>query len=157
MEQKENRVVLRGTAAGEATLSHQVHGLDFYRFPLSVPRLSGREDRLNILLPAPPEGKALPQPGDYLEVTGEVRSFNNRSGVGSRLVITVLARSVLPGVGEPCNQVWLRGTLCKPRSYGVPRWDGTSATCCWRSTAGTVGRITYPASPGGGWHRNVAK
>ena len=43
MEQKENRVVLRGTAAGEATLSHQVHGLDFYRFPLSVPRLSGRE------------------------------------------------------------------------------------------------------------------
>ena len=114
MEQKENRVVLRGTAAGEATLSHQVHGLDFYRFPLSVPRLSGREDRLNILLPAPPEGKALPQPGDYLEVTGEVRSFNNRSGVGSRLVITVLARSVLPGVGEPCNQVWLRGTLCKP-------------------------------------------
>ena len=113
MEQKENRVVLRGTAAGEATLSHQVHGLDFYRFPLSVPRLSGREDRLNILLPAPPEGKALPQPGDYLEVTGEVRSFNNRSGVGSRLVITVLARSVLPGVGEPCNQVWLRGTLCK--------------------------------------------
>lgn len=114
MEQKENRVVLRGTAAGEATLSHQVHGLDFYRFPLSVPRLSGREDRLNILLPAPPEGKALPQAGDYLEVTGEVRSFNNRSGVGSRLVITVLARSVLPGVGEPCNQVWLRGTLCKP-------------------------------------------
>ena len=114
MEQKENRVVLRGTAAGEATLSHQVHGLDFYRFPLSVPRLSGREDRLNILLPAPPEGKALPQPGDYLEVTGEVRSFTNRSGVGSRLVITVLARSVLPGVGEPCNQVWLRGTLCKP-------------------------------------------
>lgn len=114
MEQKENRVVLRGTAAGEATLSHQVHGLDFYRFPLSVPRLSGREDRLNILLPAPPEGKTLPQPGDYLEVTGEVRSFNNRSGVGSRLVITVLARSVLPGVGEPCNQVWLRGTLCKP-------------------------------------------
>lgn len=114
MEQKENRVVLRGTAAGEATLSHQVHGLDFYRFPLSVPRLSGREDRLNILLPAPPEGKTLPQAGDYLEVTGEVRSFNNRSGVGSRLVITVLARSVLPGVGEPCNQVWLRGTLCKP-------------------------------------------
>lgn len=114
MEQKENRVVLRGTAAGEAILSHQVHGLDFYRFPLSVPRLSGREDQLNILLPAPPEGEALPQPGDYLEVTGEVRSFNNRSGVGSRLVITVLARSVLPGVGEPCNQVWLRGTLCKP-------------------------------------------
>ena len=42
MEQKENRVVLRGTVAGEAVLSHQVHGIDFYRFPLAVPRLSGR-------------------------------------------------------------------------------------------------------------------
>ena len=51
MEQKENRVVLRGTVAGEAVLSHQVHGIDFYRFPLAVPRLSGREDLLNILFP----------------------------------------------------------------------------------------------------------
>ena len=49
MEQKENRGVLRGTVAGEAVLSHQVHGIDFYRFPLAVPRLSGREDLLNIL------------------------------------------------------------------------------------------------------------
>ena len=36
MEQKENRVVLRGTVAGEAVLSHQVHGIDFYRFPLAA-------------------------------------------------------------------------------------------------------------------------
>ena len=114
MEQKENRVVLRGTAAGEATLSHQVHGLDFYRFPLSVPRLSGREDRLNILLPAPPEGEALPQAGDYLEVTGEVRSFNNKSGKGSRLVITLYAKELRPAAGEHENQLLLAGVLCKP-------------------------------------------
>ena len=57
MEQKENRVVLRGTVAGEAVLSHQVHGIDFYRFPLAVPRLSGREDLLNILFP-----RRLPSP-----------------------------------------------------------------------------------------------
>ena len=109
-----NAAELEGRVLAAPVFSHENHQTRFYRFFLSVPRLSGREDRLNILLPAPPEGKALPQPGDYLEVTGEVRSFNNRSGVGSRLVITVLARSVLPGVGEPCNQVWLRGTLCKP-------------------------------------------
>ena len=119
MEQKENRVVLRGTAAGEATLSHQVHGLDFYRFPLSVPRLSGREDRLNILLPAPPEGKTLPQPGDYLEVAGEVRSFNNRSGVGSRLVLTVFVRALYAAEeDEPdCNRLTLQGTLCRVPVY----------------------------------------
>lgn len=111
MEQKENRVVLRGTVADAAEFSHRVHGIEFYRFPLSVPRLSGREDLVNILLS--PGESPLPQPGDYLEVTGQVRSFNNRSGVGNRLIITVLARSVVPGQGDPCNQVFLTGTLCK--------------------------------------------
>ena len=114
MEQKENRVVLRGTVAGEAVLSHQVHGIDFYRFPLAVPRLSGREDLLNILFPLSSPETALPQAGAFVEVTGEIRSFNNRSGVGNRLVITVLARSVVPGEGDPCNQVFLHGVLCKP-------------------------------------------
>ena len=114
MEQKENRVVLRGTVAGEAVLSHQVHGIDFYRFHLAVPRLSGREDLLNILFPLSSPETALPQAGAFVEVTGEIRSFNNRSGVGNRLVITVLARSVVPGEGDPCNQVFLHGVLCKP-------------------------------------------
>ena len=64
MEQQENRVVLRGTVAGEATLSHQVHGIAFYRFPLAVPRLSGREDRLNILCPPHrPRGSPAPSRG----------------------------------------------------------------------------------------------
>ena len=111
MERKENLVILRGTAAEAPALSHRSRGLDFYRFPLSVPRLSGKEDRLNILVPA---GLILPKVGDYVEITGEVRSFNNRSGQGNRLVITVLARTVSPGFGGPCNTVRLRGRLCRP-------------------------------------------
>ena len=111
MERKENSVLLRGTAAEAPVLSHRSRGLDFYRFPLEVPRLSGQVDRLNILVPS---GIFLPKEGDYVEVAGEIRSFNNRSGVGSRLVITVLARTVSPGFGEPCNLVRLRGRLCRP-------------------------------------------
>ena len=114
MEQQENRVVLRGTVAEEATLSPQVHGIAFSRFPLAVPRLSGREDRLNILCPHTAPEDPLPQAGAFVEVRGEVRSFNNRSGVGNRLVITVLARELLPSAEEPCNQVVLGGVLCKP-------------------------------------------
>lgn len=113
MEQKENRVVLRGTVNGSPEFSHRVHGIDFYRFPLAVPRLSGREDLVNILLPHTSQ-EDLPQAGAYVEVTGQIRSFNNRTGIGNRLVITVLARSVLPTLDEPCNRVLLSGTLCKP-------------------------------------------
>ena len=151
MEQKENRVVLRGTVAGEAVLSHQVHGIDFYRFPLAVPRLSGREDLLNILFPLSSPETALPQAGAFVEVTGEIRSFNNRSGVGNRLVITVLARSVVPGEGDPCNQVFLHGVLCKPPVLRRTPWVGISAPCSWRSTAVTAGPTISPASPGAAW------
>lgn len=156
MEQQENRVVLRGTVAEEATLSHQVHGIAFYRFPLAVPRLSGREDRLNILCPHTAPEDPLPQAGAFVEVRGEVRSFNNRSGVGNRLVITVLARELLPSAEEPCNQVVLGGVLCKPPVLRRTPWGGISVTCSWRSTAATAGRTISPASPGAGWPCSAA-
>ena len=46
MDNNFNRVRLCGRAAGEPELSHINHGESFYRFPLSVERLSGQEDRL---------------------------------------------------------------------------------------------------------------
>ena len=98
MERKENSILLRGTAAEAPVLSHRSRGLDFYRFPLEVPRLSGQEDRLNVLVPS---GIMLPKEGDYVEVAGEVRSFNNRSGVGSRLVISVFAKELIAEMTMP--------------------------------------------------------
>ena len=49
-----------------------------------------------------------------LRVRGHLRSFNNRSGVGNRLVLTIYAQEITPGLGEPCNQITLSGALCKP-------------------------------------------
>ncbi len=107
-----NEVLLEGVALETPSLSHENHSTRFYRFPLQVPRLSGQVDTLPILLPE----SMLPQvtEGGNLRVQGQLRSFNNRSGVGSRLVLTVYARSISPGLDEPCNQITLSGTLCKP-------------------------------------------
>ena len=55
--------------------------------------------------------------GVPLRVEGQLRSFNNRSGPGRRLVLTVYARSLQPGLGEPVNRILLAGTLCKPPIY----------------------------------------
>ncbi len=110
----ENHAVLRGTAAAEPVFSHTNHGVDFFLFPLTVPRLSGAEDRINVVAPAPLlEGSPL-SPGGWVEVTGEVRTFNNRTGPGSRLVITLLARTLAETEEPPCNQLTLTGVLCKP-------------------------------------------
>lgn len=109
----ENRAVLRGSAVSAPVFSHENHGVAYEVFPLSVPRLSGAEDILNIVAPRPLLEGCPVSPGRGLEVTGEVRSFNNRSGPGSRLVITLFARTLLPSSGEPLNQLELAGVLCK--------------------------------------------
>ena len=109
----ENRIFLRGTAAAPPVFSHRNHGVDYYAVPLQVPRLSGAQDVLNLITARP--DPAVWRPGEWVEAEGEVRSYNNRTGVGSRLVITVLvraARRVEPGEGE--NRLTLSGALCKP-------------------------------------------
>ena len=110
--QTRNEVLLEGTALEAPVLSHENHGTRFYRFPLQVPRLSGTPDTLPVLLPEPLLDTV--QTEAPLRVQGQLRSFNNRSGVGNRLVLTVYAQAIQPGTGEPCNRILLSGALCKP-------------------------------------------
>ncbi|MFB0920809.1 MAG: single-stranded DNA-binding protein, partial [Oscillospiraceae bacterium] len=51
-----------------------------------------------------------------LRVTGELRSYNNKSGVGNRLLIFVYANELEFCDGEPENLISLRGTVCKQPS-----------------------------------------
>ena len=113
MDNNFNRVRLCGRAAGEPELSHINHGESFYRFPLSVERLSGQEDRLPVILPRPLLEAHPVHTGDVLTLTGQLRSFNNRSGQGPRLVISVFVRELIPGGAAPFNQIQLSGILCK--------------------------------------------
>ena len=110
--QTRNEVLLEGTALEAPVLSHENHGTRFYRFPLEVPRLSSTPDTLPVLLPEPLLDTV--QTEAPLRVQGQLRSFNNRSGVGNRLVLTVYAQAIQPGTGEPCNRILLSGALCKP-------------------------------------------
>ena len=48
-----------------------------------------------------------------MTVIGQLRSFNNKSGQGSRLVISVFAHQLTPGGESPFNQIQLSGVLCK--------------------------------------------
>ena len=110
----ENRALLRGTAAAEPVVSHESHGVVYETFPLTVLRLSGSEDRINVLAPRPLLAEQPVTAGMALEVEGEVRSFNNKSGKGSLLVITLYAKALRPWEGEDENQLLLAGVLCKP-------------------------------------------
>ena len=82
--------------------------------PLAACRLSGVEDTVNVVLSETMLHQRPLKEGDEVSVWGEVRSFNNRSGVGSRLVITVFARDIRPEQAEDENNLSLAGSLCKP-------------------------------------------
>ena len=112
MTHSQNDVLLEGYPASSPEWSHENHGTQFYRFLLEVPRLSGTPDILPVLLRADLLDRAGSQ--GPLRIRGQLRSFNNRSGVGNELVLTVYATDIQPGTGESCNQILLTGSLCKP-------------------------------------------
>ena len=114
MDESRNILCLRGTAVGEPIYSHENHGRKFYRFPISVRRLSGQVDTLPVVTPLEPIAQLLPLTGQQLLLEGQLRSFNNRSGSGSRLVITVYPRILIPTEEDDLNSIQLTGVLCKP-------------------------------------------
>ena len=114
METTQNFVQLRGTAAGEPAPSHENHGQRFYRFPFAVKRLSGQTDTLWVIATGDQLRRLMPLTGRRLAVDGQLRSFNNKTGSGSRLVISVFAQLLTPTEGDELNVIHLRGVICKP-------------------------------------------
>lgn len=115
MQTNNNKIFLRGRLAAPPSLSHVNHGVEYLLLPLSVCRLSGAEDTLHVVA-SREQLDFLPtlEAGSPLTVSGEVRTFNNRSGVGSRLVVSVFAKALSQEEGEDENHLELSGTLCKP-------------------------------------------
>ena len=115
MQTNNNKIFLRGRLAAPPALSHINHGTEYFLLPLTVCRLSGAADTLHVVA-ARDQLAALPPLGEDspLTVRGEVRTFNNRSGVGSRLVVSVFARELSQEDGEDENHLEISGALCKP-------------------------------------------
>ena len=113
-----NRAELCGIVTAAPRYSHESRGIRFYTFPLQTRRLSGTADTVNIVLRQdmlPGEELSLAGP---VRVAGELRSFNNKSGVGNRLVLTIYAREIGPG-GEDENRICLTGAVCKTPTLRV--------------------------------------
>ncbi len=114
----ENSLRLTGEVADTPVFSHETHETRFFRLPLDVMRLSCVPDHIPVLVREELLRDVSCQPGDFITLGGELRSFNNKSGVGSRLVITAFARELSAAArDEFCNELHLCGALCKPPIY----------------------------------------
>ena len=111
MENTVNRIILRGTLSGAPAFSHENHGRRFYRFALEVPRLSGTADTLRVLAPEPMLGALEVCEAEYVEVSGQIRSFNSRMESGRKLLVSVYATELRLCGGPPANQAELAGAV----------------------------------------------
>ena len=114
-----NYAMLRGVLSEPPRFSHRNRDERFYRFSLDVCRLSGAVDTIHIIAREALLAALAPDGGGKLCVAGELRSFNNKSGVGPRLVITVFARELWFDDGEDENLIELTGALCKQPNLRV--------------------------------------
>ena len=120
METNKNKIFLRGRLTAPPATSHTNHGVEYLMLPLAVRRLSGAEDTLHVIAAREQLDALTLEPDAPLAVRGEVRTFNNRSGVGRRLVVSVFARELSQAAGEDENRLELSGTLCKPPVLRAP-------------------------------------
>ena len=112
-----NSIELIGTLGGRPEFSHKSRTDVYFMFPLDVERLSGTMDRINVVISAEILKKTELSESEKIYIKGDVRSFNNKSGNGSKLIITVLAHEIGFTDGEDKNTVKLTGTLCKQPNF----------------------------------------
>ena len=108
-----NTARLCGVIAAAPAFSHSGRGECFYTFPLEVERLSGATDKINIIVRDELMESIQLCEAEKICVVGELRSFNNKSGEGAKLVITVFAKELYLCDDDDLNEVHLIGTLCK--------------------------------------------
>lgn len=111
---KNNSVELCGTLGDGPKYSHTSKDREYYVFPLDIQRLSGTVDTVNITADRELLSALELTEDAFIKVRGELRSFNNKSGKGSKLVISVFARNISFTNEDEKNDVTLIGTICKP-------------------------------------------
>lgn len=113
MEQSENTILLRGKLAQMPQFSHENHKKRFFRFYLSVARLSGVMDVLPVVTEESVFNSIDLSGGCMLEVQGQIRSHNIRENGARRLLVFVYATTIVATDDPPTNEVTLRGSLCR--------------------------------------------
>ena len=113
MEHMANRIILRGSLLSLPEFSHENHGRKFYRFFLEVSRLSGTVDTLPIIAEESILNTMDLSGGEMVTVYGQIRSHNVRTDERRKLLIFVFASSLIAEDGEPLNDVFVEGYVCR--------------------------------------------
>ena len=110
-----NIAELCGAVLSELKFSHKTYGEIFYTFVLGIERRSGYIDEINIMVSERLIFENSPRINDFVEIKGQVRTYNELSEGRNKLNVVVFAREIClsESFGYNENYVYLEGFLCK--------------------------------------------
>ena len=116
-----NQVSIVGEIVSDFMFSHEVFGEGFYMVDVSIKRLSASADRIPVMISERLIDVTQDYKGEFIQVTGQFRSYNRHEEKKNRLVLSVFAREVTFVEEEDdkvkSNQIFLDGYICKPPIY----------------------------------------
>ena len=89
-----NIVYLVGKVLTEPIFNHKTYGKTYYMICIGVLRKSGYEDKLRIIIPDSDLDARSPIKGEYLEVWGQIRTYNKVVGQKNTLEVIIFAKSI---------------------------------------------------------------
>ncbi len=116
-----NRAEMIGTVEDEPVFNHELFGENFYTFTLRIPRLSGINDYIKIMISDRLMTDFDITMGKKVEITGQFRSYNSYNEGENRLILTVFAKDIKEPDEEDedknPNLLYLNGFVCKEPVY----------------------------------------
>ena len=110
-----NIAELCGIVMSELEFSHKTYGEVFYTFVLGVQRRSGYVDEINVMISERLIYDNPPRRNQFLEIKGQIRTYNEMAGGKNKLNVVVFAREIYlcEDFGYYENYIYLEGYLCK--------------------------------------------
>ena len=110
-----NVAELCGVVLSDLKFSHKTYGEIFYAFVLGIERRSGYIDEINIMVSERLIFENPPREGDFVEIKGQVRTYNEIIDDKNKLNVVVFAREIYlsENFGYNENYIYLEGFLCK--------------------------------------------
>lgn len=110
-----NIAELCGALLSDLKFSHKTYGEIFYTFVLGIERRSGYIDEINVMVSERLIFENPPRINDYVEIKGQIRTYNETFEGRNKLNIVVFAKeiSLSENFGYNENYVYLEGYLCK--------------------------------------------
>lgn len=113
----DNEARLVGEISDNLEYSHEVHGESFYKVKVKSLRISENEDEIIVTISERLIADMDLEIGTKVKILGQFRSYNNYSGEGSRLILTLFAREISYSCEECANEIYLNGYICKPAIF----------------------------------------